>query len=284
MTTRAIQQIIAATDHEVAPGLYIKRPIPASGLDNLDPFLLLDHFGPTTVARDTENTVPDHPHKGFEPVTLLFQGKGRHKDSLGNDITLTGGDVGWMTAGKGIVHFEQMGPNPEDEQPMIHGIQLWVNLPIADKYAEPGYQHIQKAKMPHIQGDGWAMKLIAGEYGEHHSPTQVHSPLLLASIEAQPAALLQIPVPEDWHVGVYVMEGRVEMDGQDIASKQLAVTGTGDQLVIKSTEESHFLVLAGKPLHERIASYGPFVMTNMREVLDAIEEYQTGQMGAIIHD
>lgn len=281
MSTRTLSSIHLASRHQVAPGLFVRRPLPDHNLKNLDPYLMLDHFGPIEIKPDSPSLVPDHPHSGFHPVTLLFRGRGEHKDSVGNHIILRSGDVGWMTAGRGIVHSELFGSDPDDPEHLAHGVQLWVNTPAKHKMSEPGYRHIKADDMPVITGEGYTIKLVAGSLEGNNGLAEPFSPITIGIVQAKAGSTVELPVPEAWTAGLYQLQGDVSVNGRPLEEHHLGVLEDGDHISYKAETDTHQLLLLGQPLQEPVASYGPFVMTNMRQVIDAIEDYNTGKMGRI---
>jgi redox-sensitive bicupin YhaK (pirin superfamily) len=182
-TYRNIAKLVKATEERVAPNLVVRRPLPAHDVDYIDPFLLLDHMGPRVIKAGEEGGVPDHPHRGFEPVTFLFEGVVEHKDSQGNHSKISDGDVQWMTAGSGIIHSERMAKELTEKGGTFHGVQLWVNLPAKDKMTKPSYQNIRSETIPVVEKEGIAIRVIAGELFDKKGPAKTHSPVLALHIK-----------------------------------------------------------------------------------------------------
>lgn len=281
MPTRKITQVLSSGFEQVAPGLYIKRPLPTPEVKHLDPFLMLDHFGPMSVKEGETNQVPAHPHKGFCPVTLLFAGQVRHRDSLGNDLTLHAGDIGWMTAGNGIVHEETFTHTADDTKRVLHGIQLWVNLPTAHKQVAPSYQHVKSESLPIFDRDDHQIRLLVGEYEGQRSPVNTYTPITLLEVKGRVNGEVSLNLPIDQTAAIYNLTGGADLAGTVWMENELALLSEGDPVQYRLTAMSHQLVMLGEPHHQRIASYGPYVMNNMREVIDAVQAYERGEFGYI---
>ena len=259
-------------------GVRLKRSIATASLDNLDPFLLFDHFGSKDPA-DYIKGFPMHPHRGIETVTYMIQGAVNHKDSIGNSGSISSGDVQWMTSGGGIMHEEM----PQPGQDEMIGFQLWVNLPARLKMCRPRYQDISAEKIPLVtRADGVKIRVIAGEANGVRGP--------IAEIEANPT-YLDITIPErgDFEHPIerghtafaYVFEGQGQFasDAKDnlIGHPRLVEFGDGDYVAVKATEQHvRFLLVSGKPLKEPIARYGPFVMNTREEIQQALEDLRSG--------
>jgi len=259
-------------------GVRLKRSIATPTLDNLDPFLLFDHFGSKDPA-DYIRGFPMHPHRGIETVTYMIQGVVNHKDSIGNAGSITSGDVQWMTSGSGIMHEEM----PQPCQDEMIGFQLWVNLPARLKMGKPRYQNIFADQIPQVsRPDGVKILVIAGQVDDVRGP--------VTEIEANPI-YLDISIPQNFefihpiqsgHTAfAYVFEGRGQFgsDGQEtaIGHPRLVEFGDGDHVAIRATDQHvRFLLVSGKPLNEPIARYGPFVMNTQEEIQQALEDLRNG--------
>ncbi len=277
---RSIHKVVSAMEEEAAPGFKIKRPLPTKGLRMIDPFLLLDHMGQIDFEAGQGSGVPEHPHRGFEPVTFLFEGEIEHKDSLGNSILLQKGDVQWMTAGSGIVHSEFMSENFKKTGGKFHGVQLWVNIPAAEKMSPPKYQNIKANDIPAIKNDSSTIRVIAGDFNGETGPATTFTPILALHISMEKPSDLEIPIPSDFNAFIYVLEGRGLTEGVDVFPYQLIkYFNHGEGIKLSSNDKLDVLLLAGKPIGEKTASYGPFVMNNMMEIQQAIYDYEQGLMG-----
>ncbi len=261
-------------------GVKLTRVIGQRGLDMLDPFLMLDEFR-SDQAGDYLAGFPNHPHRGFETVTYMLAGRMRHGDNQGNSGLLTPGSVQWMTAGRGIVHSEM----PEQENGLMAGFQLWVNLPAKDKMSAPRYQDIAPEKIPVVEaGEGVRVRVIAGRHGETVGPVSgiAVEPLYL-DVELAPGARTAVTLPAGHNAFAYVYEGTAALGPDGAAANvergELAVLErTGDELLISgSGVPTRLIVVAGRPLNEPVARYGPFVMNTPEQIAEAISDYQSGR-------
>ncbi len=273
-------------------GFQVRRATAAVDLSLADPFLLLDHMGAVEYAPGEAKGAPDHPHRGFETVTYMMDGKIRHRDSNGGGGVITDGATQWMTAGAGIVHSEMPTDDLVASGGLFHGVQLWVNLPASNKWNPPRYQDITSSKLQVLASEdaGAVIRVIAGEIGGHAGPGSTFTPITYAHASVAPGARLRIPWRPDFNALAYALagSGTVGPERRPIREGQLALFGPGDALEIHgdATQESRsptleVLVLGGKPIRESIAWYGPFVMNTKQEIVNAIEDYQAGRMGSI---
>jgi len=271
---RTIDQIISPVSTSDGAGVKIKRAIGTSTLDHLDPFLLLDVFG-SEKGSDYIAGFPDHPHRGFETVTYMLNGKMRHRDSVGNEGVLETGGAQWMTAGRGLVHSEM----PEQNEGLMKGFQIWVNLPADKKMIQPRYQDIQPDIIPIARIEGRAeVKVIAGELFDLVGPISdiVTKPLFIDVI-LKPNQELNLPVAEGKTAFLYIYEGKIHLDGEDIETDRLVILEDGDEINVRScTQESRFILLAADPICEPIVRYGPFVMNSREEIYQAFEDFKNG--------
>jgi len=265
-------------------GVKLTRVIGSPELDMLDPFLLLDEFG-TDRAEDYLAGFPDHPHRGFETVTYMLDGRMRHRDNHGNEGLLVPGSVQWMTAGRGLVHSEM----PEQESGRMRGFQLWVNLPASHKMDEPRYQEFAPDRLPVARaGEGVSVKVIAGEVRSADDEV-VRGPIaqpatdpLYLDATLAPGAEWTQPLPAGHNAFAYVFEGGVAIgageDARDVAAQELAVLGGGEALRVHAgAGGARLIVVAGRPLREPVARYGPFVMNTKQEVMQAFVDFQEGR-------
>jgi hypothetical protein len=273
--TRPVTKVVRGQRSSDGAGVRLTRVIGGRALPDLDPFLLFDEFG-SEEASDYIGGFPDHPHRGFETVTYMLAGKMRHGDNKGNTGLLGPGSVQWMTAGRGIVHSEM----PEQEEGLMHGFQLWVNLPAKDKMTDPRYQDIAPERIPVVDaGGGVRVRVIAGRFGEVEGPVSavVTEPIYL-DVALPAGASLEVPLPEDDNAFAYVFEGAAKIGGEAVARGELAVLGNGERVAFAAGLEGARLVLiAGRPLNEPVAKYGPFVMNTNDEIRQAVHDYQTGK-------
>ena len=282
MTARTVTRVIKAQPTSDGAGVRLFRTIGSQALDALDPFLLLDEFK-SDQKNDYLAGFPDHPHRGFETVTYMLAGSMQHKDHKGNEGNLIAGSVQWMTAGRGIIHSEM----PKQDNGLMWGFQLWVNLPAAQKMTAPRYQDIPPENVPELTTtEGVKIRVVAGKIDGVGGAVQgiVTDPLYL-DVYVPRNTSCSLPVQNGHTAFCYVFVGQGQFGatatapGQQIAVQHLAVLSDGDELTVKTEDEAvRFLLLAGKPLREPIARYGPFVMNTREEILKAFEDYQQGTL------
>ncbi len=272
---RSVQKIVAAVPTSDGAGVRLNRAIGGHALDNLDPFLLLDNFL-TDRPQDYIAGFPDHPHRGFETVTYMIQGRMRHRDNKGNEGLLRAGSVQWMTAGRGIVHSEM----PEQEAGLMNGFQLWVNLPAADKMCDPRYQDIDPEDVPETTRDGGvAVRVIAGTLDGVTGPISgIATDPLYVDVTLPAGAATTIPVTPGHNAFAYVFQGSIKAGPTEVTAGHLAVLGAGDHVELAATGQGGRLILvAGRPLGEPIARYGPFVMNTREQLIEAVEDFNAGK-------
>jgi quercetin 2,3-dioxygenase len=260
-------------------GVKLTRVIGQPALPDLDPFLMLDEFGSDKGA-DYIGGFPDHPHRGFETVTYMLAGRMRHGDNQGNVGLLRPGSVQWMTAGRGIVHSEM----PEQEEGLMQGFQLWVNLPAKDKMTKPRYQDIDPENVPVVEcADGTKVKVLVGSFDGVSGPvTDVATDPIYLDITLPAGRSASVPLPAEHNAFAYVFEGSAKIGAGDAARSvergQLAVLSLGDAVTVEGGAQGGRLILvAGRPLREPVAKYGPFVMNTPDEIRQAIADYQAGK-------
>jgi quercetin 2,3-dioxygenase len=273
--TRPVTKVVRGQRSSDGAGVRLTRVIGGRALPDLDPFLLFDEFG-SDEASDYIGGFPDHPHRGFETVTYMLAGRMRHGDNKGNTGLLGPGSVQWMTAGRGIVHSEM----PEQEEGLMHGFQLWVNLPAKDKMTAPRYQDIAPEEIPEVDaGNGVRVRVIAGRFQNVSGPVSaVATDPLYLDVALPAGASVEVPLPEDDSAFAYVFEGAATIGGEQVARGELAVLGNGERVDLAAGPAGARLVLiAGRPLREPVAKYGPFVMNTNDEIRQAVSDYQSGK-------
>ena len=285
---RAIDRIVTAHQQREGAGFMVRRPVPTMGLDQVDPFLMLDEVGPVTYAPGQAIGAPDHPHRGFETVSYILAGEKLHEDSTGQTQLIRAGDVQWMTAGAGIVHSELPGPDFKAAGGLAHGFQIWVNLPAAAKFTTPGYQYLPASEIPTASSPDGLIKVtvVAGEAFGVAAAIGTHTPIWLQDWRVQPGAEAEIDIDPAFNAAAYVFDGAVGFgSGGDIVERdQMAVFGAGARLRVAASPDQpggRFLLLAGEPIDEPVARYGPFVMNTRDELVAAFDDYQSGGMGVI---
>lgn len=269
---REISQLVTGVQTTDGDGVQLKRILGSPELNYLDPFLLFDEF-----RNDTSDAYsggfPNHPHRGFETVTYMKQGRMRHRDSVGNEGLLTPGSVQWMTAGRGIIHSEM----PEQEDGLMWGYQLWVNLPKKLKMTAPRYQDIPPENIPLYEKDGLQVRVIAGKFADVSAAAETNIEIHYLDVHLVEKSVFEHDLPKTFRGFIYVYEGDAVVGETVVSQNTLGVLSDGDKIQISaSTGETSFLLIAGEPLNEPIARGGPFVMNTRGEVLKAFEDYDNG--------
>ncbi len=275
MNYRRVKQVARGVAASDGAGVKLTRVIGNSYVPRVDPFLMLDEFKSDDKA-DYVAGFPMHPHRGFETVTYILQGAFRHRDNQGNEGYLRPGSIQWMTAGRGIVHEEM--PNQDDGP--VWGFQLWVNLPAKDKMTAPRYQDIAPEAIPVVPTQTGQVKVLVGEFGECRGPVTdiATDPLYLDVSIDQAEGEQETEIPADKQAFVYVYQGEASIEGQALPERHLAILGKGDILKVTAlTADTRFLVVAGRPINEPVAQYGPFVMNTVAEVEQAITDFNEGR-------
>lgn len=278
-TPRSVTHIVAAMPASDGAGVRLYRSLGTRQLPQVDPFLMLDEFRSDDPG-DYVAGFPNHPHRGFETVTIMLAGEMEHRDSRGNQGRLTAGSVQWMTAGRGIIHSEM----PKQRDGLMWGFQLWVNLAARDKMTAPRYQDIAPERIPRVEFAGGTVRVIAGSFGEHRGPVggvRTEPNILDVALPAGVTAQLALPATHRGFVYVYEGEGSFDESSRRVATKHLAVlSDDGDALSVQSGSSGvRFLLVAGRPLNEPIARSGPFVMNTPEELEQAYLDYRRGALG-----
>jgi redox-sensitive bicupin YhaK (pirin superfamily) len=273
------------SQHVVGDGFHVRNLFPSNDLDrDLSPFIMLDYAGPTFYpATDTPRGVGEHPHRGFETVTIVYQGIVAHRDSAGNSGVIGPGDVQWMTAASGIVHEELHEKEWAERGGTLQAIQLWVNLPKSSKMSAPGYQTIVNDQIPVVQldGGGGSLRVIAGSVGSAKGPAKTFTPIELYDLRLRAGHSMPLQIPNGYNVGLLVLSGQASVGGSHrLSEAELAVlVSTGEPVTIVAEENVTILVIAGEAIDEPVARYGPFVMNTKAELVQAVNDYQAGKMG-----
>jgi redox-sensitive bicupin YhaK (pirin superfamily) len=286
---REVSRVVTAHRQEEGAGFIVRRPMPSVGLSVADPFLLIDEMGPVDYGPGEAVGAPDHPHRGFETVTYVLSGEFEYEDSAGHRGVLRPGDVQWMTAGAGIIHSEMPSRAVRDAGGRVHGFQIWVNLPAQLKMTQPRYQEVTSAKIPTAEStDGLAqVRVIAGEALGARAVIDTLTPIVYQDWSLKPGADVTLPLAAEQQALVYVFEGAVRVgdEGKAVADGQMAVLAAGDSVRLRAADGAssgaRLLLLAGVPLNEPVARYGPFVMNTPQEIQQAFRDYQSGKMGEI---
>ncbi len=264
----------------------LRQPLPTENIENVDPFLLLHHYGPYAISEfNNPFDLGPHPHRGFEPITLLFKGEQLHRDSLGNEMLVKAGDVQWTTAGRGVIHAE--GPSKEfvKRGGDLEGIQLWLNLPAKDKMMTPNYQHIKNEDIPIVENIGKTiqLKVVAGEQDGKNGLIKTQTEVNVFTVNAKEKGSININIPMNHQSLVYLLDGEVMVNDKVTLKKgaiqMVTFNQDGDFIELESKKESTLLVLSGEPIQEKVAQYGPYVMNSQTEIMEAMRDYQQGKMG-----
>jgi redox-sensitive bicupin YhaK (pirin superfamily) len=291
--SRPVVDVVDAPSFLEGEGFKVRRATAGINLSLADPFLMLDHMGAVEYAPGEAKGAPDHPHRGFETVTYMMDGKIRHRDSYGGGGIITDGATQWMTAGSGVVHSEMPTEDLLQGGGLFHGVQLWVNLPAAQKWTPPAYQDLESAQVGLVASEdaGAVVRLIAGDLGGMSGPGVTRTPITYAHATLAPGARLRTRWRPEFNALAYVLSGRgtVGTERRPIHEGQLAVFGDGAAVELGSdaTQEEkdraglEVLLLGGLPIREQVSWYGPFVMNTKEEIIEAIEDYQAGRMGSI---
>jgi redox-sensitive bicupin YhaK (pirin superfamily) len=275
-----LPRIVPAQRTVEGGGFVVHRPFPVPQLSYFDPFLLIDEMGPVDYGPGEAIGAPDHPHRGFETVTYMIEGAFEHADSRGHRGTIRDGDVQWMTAGSGLVHAEMPAADIMERGGRLHGFQIWVNLPRALKMSEPRYQEYDRARLPIIEGGGRWIRVIAGEVEGRRSPIETSAPTALAHLRLAPHAATALHVPAGSNAIVYTIAGAGSLGTTPLRAHDVALLpGAPDRLELSAdTQPLDALILAGMPLGEPVARYGPFVMNTREEIELAVDDFRAGRL------
>ncbi len=269
--------------HKVGDGFHVRNLFPSNDVgERLSPFLLLDYAGPTYYSpTDEPRGVGEHPHRGFETVTVVYQGRVAHRDSAGNAGVIGPGDVQWMSAASGVVHEEKHEREFAKQGGTIQMVQLWVNLPRAQKLSAPRYQDIRDETIPVVASAGARVRVIAGAFGAATGPAKTSSPLELFDLRLAAGAEWSIELPRGQTAALVVLAGRASVNGSHaFEDAEMALLDLeGERVLVRAETETTALLLAGAPLGEPVVSHGPFVMNTGEEIYQAIQDYQSGRMG-----
>ncbi|HXX70166.1 MAG TPA: pirin family protein [Polyangiaceae bacterium] len=284
---RNVEGVFRSTDfHWVGNGFYVSTYFPGPRLpaERVSPFVLMDYGPPKEFAplAHGKRGVGWHPHRGFETVTLAWEGGVAHGDNAGHRGVIGPGDVQWMTAGAGIFHEEYHEEKFTRTGGRMHMMQLWVNLPRKDKWAKPAYQAITSAEIPTVRIENGSVRVIAGEYAGARGPARTFTPITMLDVRLGADARFEAALPANHNAIAVVAKGRVTASSKSAVAGELVLfANDGAKLALSASEEAHVIVLSGKPLGEPVVQYGPFVMNTVREIQEAIVDVQTGKFGPI---
>ena len=292
LTRRRVRSITTAPSGLEGEGFPVRRAFMGVDLAELDPFVHLDQMGEVEYAPGEPKGTPWHPHRGFETVTYMIDGTFEHQDSNGGGGLITNGDTQWMTAGAGILYIERPPEPLVTSGGLFHGLQLWVNLPRAQKWAPPRYQDLRAGEVGLLTtlDGGTLLRIIAGEVTGRRGPGDTYTPMTMVHATLSPGARLDLPWRRDYNALVYVLAGvgTVGAERHRIGTGQLAVFGSGDVVTVDAalaqesrSPQMEVLVLGGRPIGEPVAWLGPFVMNTRAEVIQAYEDYRAGRLGQV---
>jgi quercetin 2,3-dioxygenase len=273
------------SSHWVGDGFPVRNLFPSNGIDaQVNPFLMLDYAGPNYFEPTHKSQgVGEHPHRGFETVTIAYQGSVSHRDSAGNSGTIYPGDVQWMTAASGVVHEEKHEKQFAENGGTFEMVQLWINLPSEHKMSKPRYQGISKEEIPSVKfGEGSYARIIAGELNGVKGPAKTFTPVTLFDIRLKAGEHAEITIADEQNAALVLLKGDITVgDATKLSGEaRIAVLShEGDKIVLEAKADSTLLVLGGEPIDEPVASYGPFVMNTREELQQAVQDYRAGKMG-----
>ena len=284
---RLLDVYSAGSQHMVGDGFPVRNIFPSHDLtEEMSPFLLLDYAGPAEFGpTDRPRGVGEHPHRGFETVTIVYQGKVAHRDSAGNAGVIGPGDVQWMTAASGVVHEELHEQAFAQQGGTIEMIQLWVNLPKALKMRAPRYQTILDSDIPQVAiGEDGRLRVIAGEYQGNKGPAQTFTPVHLYDVQLPQGRQVNLALVDGFNAGVFVLSGAVLVNrDREVGEAELSVhEPQGSQVHLAAQRDSRLLILSGEPIRDPVARMGPFVMNTQAELVQAMADYRAGKMGHLV--
>lgn len=288
MKSRTVKQLLYA--HQTMMGdMPIRQPFPTAQVGQIDPFLLLHHAD----VKVEEYTDPDdagvgpHPHRGFSPVTFIFKGGIHHRDSRGNDSVVYEGGVQWMNAGRGIIHSERPPRDIQDKGGRLEIIQLWINTPAAHKMDQPVYYPVQAEDAPTALLDEGrvVVNVFAGSILGVTGKVPALTPVNAATMQVRKGSRIEVPLPPNHHVFIYLLDGKVKVDGFGmVEGNHVVLFGEGEGIALEGLEDTRILLVSGEPLNEKVVSHGPFVMNTQTEIMEAMRDYQLGKMGILIEE
>lgn len=270
-------------------GIILDQPLPNQQLNQIDPFLLVHHWNDRLKGgkKQRDAGVGPHPHRGFTPVSLIFKGGVHHRDSRGGNSIVMAGGTQWMNAGRGIVHSERPIKELAEEGGDFELIQFWVNAPASQKMIEPSYQPLSREETPWIESEDKAslIGLVSGEFEGKKGKIASSSALTVLRMEFKKSGKRELKIPKHYNCFIYLLDGALQINGRRTESKDLCLfENNHEQIVIEALENTNAILLSGEPINEPLASYGPFVMNNQTQVMEAIRDYQMGKMGILIEE
>jgi hypothetical protein len=287
MSFKSITSLVPGQPTQDGNRVPLTRLVPGQGQSGqaafqaMDPFLLMDHFGPMVLPPGTDAGFPPHPHRGFQTLTYLIQGAFRHRDSTGGSGLLRPGGAQLMNAGAGIVHEEMPVPEHLETGGAIEGVQLWINLPRAEKGTAPGYTDLQPESIPWATLPGGRIRVLAGTWAGVTGPALTPAKIAYAHLELGAGGRFEQTIPAGWTTAIVPLHGSVTVAGTEVPANTVALLGEGTALGLEAAAPVSLMLLAGEPLREPMAHYGPFVMNTREEIELAIQDYQQGRMGRL---
>lgn len=278
---RPIRQVIGSRRAVEGGGFVVRRPFPTPEIDHLDPFLLLDEMGPVDYEPGKAVGAPSHPHRGFETVTYLISGAMEHRDTTGTRAVIRSGGVQWMTAGSGVVHSELPTDEMMKQGGHMHGFQLWVNLPAKQKMVPPRYQGFEADELATVSlPNGGMIKVVAGEIHGVVGPVETTSPMTYAHAVLKPGDVIEWTPARGHTALVHVFDGSATVNDRIISEGNMVIfdRAAGQVCVVAHNARTQVLLMGGQPIGEPVSRYGPFVMNNRQEIIQAVEDYQSGQL------
>lgn len=287
MTARKVQKLLYSHQVDMG-GIPVRQPLPSQQVDQIDPFILIHHHKSEVQAgsRPLATGVGPHPHRGFSPVTFIYEGDVNHRDSRGNNSIVKAGGVQWMNAGMGIIHSERPSAEFAERGGAQEIIQLWINTPAKHKMDQPAYYALDKNSIPVLEENGNRIAIVAGNYKGIQGFDKSQTEVLILNIEAKAGTELFLEVPNAWNTCLYNFDGNIMDAGFGLIEPlYLALYQTeGNQLHLQIKENTRLLLLSGKPIQEPLVSYGPFVMNSESQIMEAMRDYQMGKMGMLIEE
>ena len=289
MKNRTVSNLLYAHEHDMG-GFPVRQPFPTSRVDSIDPFLLLHHADVKVpkMTKPAHAGVGPHPHRGFSPVTFVFKGGVHHRDSRGNNSVVYAGGAQWMHAGMGVIHSERPPVDIHERGGRQEIIQLWINTPARNKMDQPSYTPIQAEEVPVVFSNDLLVKVnvFAGNLLNQQGKIETLTPLNAATVEVQPGGKISIPIPSDHHVFLYLLDGKIKIEGYGLAEGLHAAVfnNDGDGITFEGIESTRLLLMTGVPLNEKVVAHGPFVMNSETQILEAMRDYQMGKMGMLIEE
>jgi redox-sensitive bicupin YhaK (pirin superfamily) len=283
---RTIKKIIPAQKVNMG-GHLLDQPLPVEGTESIDPFLLIHHWKSELPGgqKQQEAGVGPHPHRGFSPVTFIYKGGIEHRDSRGHRAIVNEGGTQWMFAGRGITHSERFPTELVEQGGNLEFIQFWVNVPAQHKMEQPFYKPLSQEETPLVQKGSSKIYVVSGELDSVKGAVETYTPQLLLRGTIAKDDTVEIEVPTSYNCILYLLDGELIIDNQTAKMKDMIVFNHNDQTIkIEGTKETRFMLLAGEPINEKVTSYGPFVMNNQTEIMQALKDAQMGKMGVLIEE